>query len=1193
MRVPYNIQKKTNYLRMKTNILTLVLLILITPLFSQTNELPKIIPPAPNAANLGKFTEIPVSNYTGIPQIDIPIWTIEQGRIKIPISLSYHAGGIRVSEIASPVGLGWSLNSGGCVSRTVLGKADEQPTGGFLHTTFFAKPGEVGDITTANFNTWYSTIGGSSGNDISSHVNGSIDDQPDMFNLNIPGHSARFVFNRQGVISVIPFQNIKIRKLAEKNEGFRYTSYGTWSSETFISGWEIITEDGIKYTFSDYDKTASSSFSYNKGEYPNQIPTSVSLTANCWYLTEISTPTDTVKFTYNEASYDYDLPVTQKMYYHDACGVIADKIPPGCSFQRQSVTEKKLASIKFSNGTIRFVSYAKERADLIGTNALEKIIVENKNGNIIKQYTFNYSYLVDNTLQPYESINTTGEKNLYSTYMVEPLSVKRRLILNSIIEKDAQNNSLNNGYRFDYFHDIGLPSRLSNLYDHWGYSNTDFRLNPPEPYFERFGNQSINNYYPMLKEASFDYGKQGALYKITYPTGGSTGFEFDAHETAYMKGLCPPVMEKKNGTSLEVAYSSNTMTYNTIEAEFDMQECQNYTGTYKFYYTQFEISEGNNPDLTIEISGIPVQAANMGLMSYYIVDVKNPSVKLWSSSTNGTQHVTTLSGGVYRLYHSPYVPYINGNTGGLSIASTVRLYDWYEIKKVEKINFGGLRISKITINDPMLNKQLIKEYTYQYGTPVSSPVFLSEFMFPTLNNSCWGIVASINSCYPMSMTQGSYIGYKYVTEKSTNISGKKLGKTEYEYLTPEDYPDVFTTTEMHITNTSNGIKVDWMTTEKYSTMYPPSIPFTPLDNRDWLRGKLINEKVYAGNDGINYIGLKETSYEYSKKILAVGRGMKWEKIGIPDETGFTNTIGSFYNIYSGYTFPTKTTTTEWLDNKALTTTTEHVFSEESLLPIKTSTSKSDGSLLHTFLSYPLEYADNSGFVKKLVDNNIVNAPIEKVTAIEKNGSTSITSGIINTYKDNNLGQIDQVMQLETNSPIAKSGFQFSSKTPGTLPTESTSKNSFTPDQRYKSKIFFDSYDSKGNIQQIHKDGDINTLYLWGYGSTLPVVEIKNITKSIIPDALVTEIANHTFTMSTAHTDIDADVSYLKTQLGSLISNPSYMVTFFTYKPLVGITSKTDPRGVTTYYEYDSFNRLQSIKDLNGKILQKFDYHYKQ
>mgnify|MGYP001176797299 FL=1 len=51
------------------------------------------------------------------------------------------------------------------------------------------------------------------------------------------------------------------------------------------------------------------------------------------------------------------------------------------------------------------------------------------------------------------------------------------------------------------------------------------------------------------------------------------------------------------------------------------------------------------------------------------------------------------------------------------------------------------------------------------------------------------------------------------------------------------------------------------------------------------------------------------------------------------------------------------------------------------------------------------------------------------------------------------------------------------------------------------------------------------------------------------------------------------------------------LTTYTYKPLVGITSKTDPRGITEYYEYDSFGRLSAVKDFSGHIIKTYCYNY--
>ena len=51
------------------------------------------------------------------------------------------------------------------------------------------------------------------------------------------------------------------------------------------------------------------------------------------------------------------------------------------------------------------------------------------------------------------------------------------------------------------------------------------------------------------------------------------------------------------------------------------------------------------------------------------------------------------------------------------------------------------------------------------------------------------------------------------------------------------------------------------------------------------------------------------------------------------------------------------------------------------------------------------------------------------------------------------------------------------------------------------------------------------------------------------------------------------------------------MTNYTYDANGNITSSTDAKGLTVYYEYDAFLRLVNVKDKDGNIVKHTDYHY--
>src|ERR1044072_5218716 len=72
-----------------------------------------------------------VDLYTGTAGINIPIYDYSLDGLPLGVSLSYDTRGIRVDQVASACGLGWNLNAGGYIERTVYGIEDDQIIDGF------------------------------------------------------------------------------------------------------------------------------------------------------------------------------------------------------------------------------------------------------------------------------------------------------------------------------------------------------------------------------------------------------------------------------------------------------------------------------------------------------------------------------------------------------------------------------------------------------------------------------------------------------------------------------------------------------------------------------------------------------------------------------------------------------------------------------------------------------------------------------------------------------------------------------------------------------------------------------------------------------------------------------------------------------------------------------------------------------
>lgn len=311
-------------------------------------DIPKVIPPSPNAASLGRYGDVPVGLYTGIPSISVPLYTATIGKISLPISISYYSSGLKVNELASQVGLGWTLNAGGAVTRSVN-----------------VRPDELGYMTQGSLAVLDSIV--KTGDRIREAAAGILDLQPDNFSFNFNGRSGKFIIDAtpNNNAHIIPFQPLQI----------------TYPKR--LDSIQIVDEAGIIYQFS------ASETSYTEGAIL------FSPFKSAWYLSRIITPYGDAYFTYTDDMDDVISEQSSEVDYKRVAGT-CDVMTASNSYTQVRAASKVLKSITTPSCTINFYSSANRR-DAQSRSKLDSITVLDKKGKRIKNFAFKYSYFGSET----------------------------------------------------------------------------------------------------------------------------------------------------------------------------------------------------------------------------------------------------------------------------------------------------------------------------------------------------------------------------------------------------------------------------------------------------------------------------------------------------------------------------------------------------------------------------------------------------------------------------------------------------------------------------------------------------------------------------------------------------------------------------------------------------------------------------
>lgn len=1142
------------------------------------------IPPTPEAAALFKFIETPVAKYTGIPNISVPVYDIKLRGLVLPIALNYHSDGYRIDEQSSDIGTGWALQAGGQLSSTVFGKSDLDG-GGYksLGTSgLFSFPSDRALMPSAdggvalNPNADYTKLMDIEGRPASVIIDGVTqprtdqlrpgDTQPDMFYYSMFGQSGKFFYSMDGQIHPVPFSKTKI------------------TSNSVTDGYRVQDEKGNTYVFSQSEQINTTSTPFTT--FPDFKSQGGTVTNYTFYLTNVYTlQGDTVTLSYNTLPY--------YSYRNKSSYTRYSRFPNQTSGTQdvesrvESLTEvfnsKQLSDITTNRGhKVHFTYQPCQRLDMPGRYALMKIDVYSNAK--VKSFVLNQDYL---NLNSY-SCNTKVDSN----------TVKLKL-------KQVTETGFGN-YTFSYYNEYDtFPPRFNDATDHWGYYNG--KGGSPFP------RDSLNGFFSGAdKSPNLSYCIKGTLQKIQYPTGGYTTYNYELNQ--YTDSLSVPTTT----TGAASVYYNADNPSQTVS--FTIPSTVN-PGSFVIKYNC--VPNQVNPRFAVTLSG--PDGSNIPFMT-------NPSGA-------GTNNSISLNPGNYTIKKVQNGVYGNGYfqitwTQTTNSAPTKR-----------NVNGGGLRVK--TIQNFSDANSLIPVHTRNFTYLSANTSFSSGQIY---NKPSYYYVYRQNKYVPWS---GDYCNlltttttYKtQTTQSNMPLSGLQYGNVVYGEV--QEY-------EIDNNSHFNGYTDDYYSFIRNYSSDGGHYPFTPPTNFDWKNGILLKSEVYK-NNGTGYVLQKRVTNTYNDNLTpakgdyttpvmpneayAVGLNILVVRPEYTLEAASSCVLyyPAIFEIYpykliSAWQTLASSYEENFVDGIAnpITKTIQYNYDNPVHAQLtRTSRTSSDGKQYFNLTTYPNDYDASTVFISDLIKTNSVTTPIEKVEYEQlPDNSINMLNGSITEYLPGGKNQVANVYNLEINNPLPLSTYKFSNAVPGSLPNYA-SLGSYVKDTHYQLKASIRSYDANLNPTAVTIANGITSGYKWGYVDQNLIAICKN--------ASDTEFFSENFENSTA-SGVTGGIAHTGTKYlsGNFTpnftppNNRSYIVQWWslnggnwvmneqpytgsvllsgsiddvrifpvdaqmitnTYDILVGMTSSIDPKGLTTYYEYDSFQRLMNIKDKDGNVVKHMDYHF--
>jgi hypothetical protein len=1127
-------------------------------------QLPKFLPPPPNAFQITKSADVQVGLNSGTANISIPLFEIMAGGGKIPLTLNYSSNGVTVDEVASRTGINWTLNIGGVISRTVLDEDDE-------YTPLRTPPADPNNA-----------------NQLAEYVypmmplnmTGAYNTQPDEYRFNVNGLSGKFFYTHTGALKLSGFSNVKI----EKN--------GTNSIWKF----KVTSPEGVVYYFGGPAATEKSKYE-NIGcgrDYFNLF-SEVS-----YYLNKIEyTNGETVLFNYVPCNFSYVGSVVQtfiakELPGQEGTGTIWGSIPGSSNNTCQSRINQNgvlLQSISCSNGTTVNFSYL-DREDIIGEKALENI-AQYYNGETVNRFKLLYEY---------SNSNGNYEEAYYNSPQIE--FNRKRLFLKEVQNLGRQGSEfLSTKIEYNNFND--LPPRLSTAQDHFGYFNgkhNQFYVPMPGVQVNPFSMntdavapgviRNFNNAFALNivsdKEPDVNYAVKGALQKITYATGGSTSLEWEANTVNKSIVIYPP--EESNsiyvqGTCL-VPYSACARTVTRF-----------ITINYPQYLNLIGTAGNNNGEDQLHSSMIVNVTNNTtGALIYNNTIKFNQSFNEWPYLPDNTTYKIELISTTNEIPSTLVYKYHPGNI----------------VEQNTNLQVPGLRVKTISDNNGNGVVNTKRYYYYKLSDPTKSSGqgfnlhYYNRFVHEASTGGYWGpdnipyISGSVINVYDKIQSSSAYRSY-LAGNNSINYSAvvEALGN---------DFENGGV--EHHFGASYNALG---------QVLYGAEINNGPFADNSYMNGLEIETKVLQKKNN-TLVPVSKTINEYSADYRTFGwynafvvqsknnSLLSYQYAPTSNPLNLTQFDIMMYPRYVSWVHLDKTTNYTY-DESGAALKTEKIITYDNpniASPGSETVTTSDGKIETATYKYIKDYSSMSGLsantiaaVGLMESKNIVSPLIEK----------SVTKNNVPVYKKRTEYKIwNTVMGL-----------------PETLSTSFGSTGTLKPQVRFHKYDAAGNATELSKEDDIHITylWGYNNLYPVAEATNAAKEEIfytsfenepAGITDNNAKTGAKVAVTNYTviFTppnakqylltyfiwngsawnyMQQNYTGNSVVITGSKIDEVRIYPKDLTLMSTFTYYPLIGVSSKCDEKGNVSYYEYDAFNRLSIIRDQDKNILKKICYNY--